>query len=98
KFFAVTWNGMPYLLTSESAVLAAAAAGDVVPDPALATRPSASDRRGVTLAAHTVPRRCLPGGSWLSIDADGISAAGPPGMVQDVEGLDCRAKDVEPTQ
>ncbi|HET6919003.1 MAG TPA: hypothetical protein VFI46_06005 [Jiangellaceae bacterium] len=29
KFFAVTWNVEPYLLTSESAVLAAAAAGDV---------------------------------------------------------------------
>jgi hypothetical protein len=29
KFFAVTWNIAPYLLTSESAVLAAAAAGDV---------------------------------------------------------------------
>ena len=29
KFFAVTWNVTPYLLTSEAAVLAAAAAGDV---------------------------------------------------------------------
>jgi len=29
KFFAVTWNVAPYLLTSESAVLAAAAVGDV---------------------------------------------------------------------
>ncbi|SRR6266540_4232764 len=36
KFFGVTWNVTPYLLTSEAAVLAAAAAGDVtvtrVPD------------------------------------------------------------------
>jgi len=36
KFFAVTWNVTPYLLTSETAVLAAAAAGDAtvtrVPD------------------------------------------------------------------
>jgi len=36
KFFAVTWNVTPYLLTSDDAVLAAAAAGDVsvtrVPD------------------------------------------------------------------
>src|SRR5881628_1993267 len=36
KFFAVTWNVTPYLLTSEIAVLAAAAAGDAtvtrVPD------------------------------------------------------------------
>lgn len=29
KFFAVTWNVTPYLLTSDDAVLAAAAAGDV---------------------------------------------------------------------
>jgi hypothetical protein len=29
KFFAVTWNVTPYLLTSEAAVLAAATAGDV---------------------------------------------------------------------
>lgn len=29
KFFAVTWNVTPYLLTSEAAVLTAAAAGDV---------------------------------------------------------------------
>ncbi|WP_020392819.1 hypothetical protein [Kribbella catacumbae] len=29
KFFAVTWNVTPYLLTSEAAVLAAAAAGHV---------------------------------------------------------------------
>jgi len=29
KFFAVTWNVAPYLLTSDEAVLAAAAAGDV---------------------------------------------------------------------
>jgi hypothetical protein len=29
KFFAVTWNVAPYLLTSAGAVLAAAAAGDV---------------------------------------------------------------------
>src|SRR5688500_2550018 len=29
KFHAVTWNVAPYLLTSEDAVLAAAAAGDV---------------------------------------------------------------------
>lgn len=29
KFFSVTWNVAPYLLTSEAAVLAAAAAGDV---------------------------------------------------------------------
>jgi len=29
KFYAVTWNTGPYLLTSESAVLAAAMAGDV---------------------------------------------------------------------
>jgi hypothetical protein len=29
KFYAVTWNVTPYLLTSEAAVLAAAAAGDV---------------------------------------------------------------------
>ena len=29
KFFAVTWNVAPYLLTSDDAVLAAAAAGDV---------------------------------------------------------------------
>lgn len=29
KFFAVTWNVTPYLLTSEAGVLAAAAAGDV---------------------------------------------------------------------
>jgi hypothetical protein len=29
KFFAVTWNVTPYLLTSEDAVLAAATAGDV---------------------------------------------------------------------
>jgi hypothetical protein len=29
KFFAVTWNVMPYLLTSEAAVLAAQSAGDV---------------------------------------------------------------------
>jgi len=29
KFFAVTWNVTPYLLMSEAAVLAAAAAGDV---------------------------------------------------------------------
>jgi hypothetical protein len=29
KFFAVTWNVQPYLLTSAGAVLAAAAAGDV---------------------------------------------------------------------
>ncbi len=36
KFFAVTWNVTPYLLTSEAAVLTAAAGGDVtvtrVPD------------------------------------------------------------------
>ena len=37
KFFAVTWNVMPYLLTSEAAVLVAAAAGDVTitRDPAM---------------------------------------------------------------
>jgi hypothetical protein len=36
KFFAVTWNVTPYLLTSEAAILAAAAVGNVtvtrVPD------------------------------------------------------------------
>jgi len=38
KFHAVTWNVTPYLLTSEAAVLAAAAAGDVT-----ATRVPAND-------------------------------------------------------
>jgi hypothetical protein len=33
KFFAVTWNVTPYLLTSEAGVLAAAAAGDVTITP-----------------------------------------------------------------
>jgi hypothetical protein len=38
KFFAVTWNVAPYLLTSEAAVLAAAAGGDVT-----VTRVAAND-------------------------------------------------------
>lgn len=38
KFFAVTWNVTPYLLTSQAAILAAASAGDVT-----VTRVAAND-------------------------------------------------------